>query len=119
CDLGMSNRRKILRRTKILGTIGPASRDPQIFEAMLAAGIKGVRINMSHGKTEETTAATHLARAAAEKMKLPLAVLIDLSVTSVRTLSLKNHHNVGLKTGQVFTITTLVIEGDATMVATN
>ncbi len=115
----MSNRRKILRRTKILGTIGPASRDPQIFEAMLAAGINGVRINMSHGTIEEKTADINLARAAAEKMNRPLAVLVDLSGPKIRTRSLKNHQNVALKTGQVFTITTRDIEGDATMVATN
>jgi len=38
-----------MRRAKILATLGPASRDPQLIEAMLAAGIDGVRVNMSHG----------------------------------------------------------------------
>ena len=62
-----------MRRAKILATIGPASRDPQVFEAMLAAGADGVRINMSHGTYEEKAADIKRARAAAEKMDRPLA----------------------------------------------
>ena len=42
-----------MRRAKILATLGPASRDPKLIEAMLAAGIDGVRVNMSHGTQDE------------------------------------------------------------------
>jgi pyruvate kinase len=108
-----------MRRAKILATIGPASRDPQIFEAMLAAGADGVRINMSHGTYEEKAADIKRARAAAAKMDRPLAVLVDLSGPKIRTRSLKNHQPVELKAAQVFTITTQDIEGDNTQVATN
>jgi pyruvate kinase len=86
---------------------------------MLAAGIDGVRINMSHGTQEEKAADIQRARTAAEKMKRPLAVLVDLSGPKIRTRSLKNHQKVELKTGQVFTITTGDIEGDDSQVATN
>jgi pyruvate kinase len=108
-----------LRRAKILATIGPASRDQITFDAMLAAGIDGVRINMSHGTQEEKAADIQRARAAAEKMNRPLAVLVDLSGPKIRTRTLKNHQKVELKTGQVFTITTRDIEGDDSQVATN
>lgn len=54
-----------MRRAKILATIGPASRDAQTFDAMLAAGADGVRINMSHGTYEEKAADIQMARAAA------------------------------------------------------
>src|SRR5256714_3680325 len=103
----------------MLATIGPASRDPQVFEAMLAAGADGVRINMSHGTYEEKAADIKRARAAADKMDRPLAVLVDLSGPKIRTRSLKNHQPVELKAAQVFTITTRNIEGDNTQVATN
>src|SRR2546421_9134237 len=116
---GISSGPKILRRAKILATIGPASRDLQVFEAMLAAGIDGVRINMSHGTQEEKAADIQRARAAAQKMNRPLAVLVDLSGPKIRTRTLKNHQQVELKAGQIFTITTRAIEGDNTQVATN
>jgi pyruvate kinase len=109
----------ILRKAKILATIGPASRDPKVFEAMLAAGADGVRINMSHGTQEEKAADIQLARSSAEKMGIPLAVLVDLSGPKIRTRALKDHQPVELKTGQLFTITTREIEGDSTQVATN
>jgi pyruvate kinase len=108
-----------LKKAKILATIGPASRDPQVFEAMLAAGIDGVRINMSHGTQDEKAADIQRARAAAQKMDRPLAVLVDLSGPKIRTRALRNNKPVELKAGQVFTITTRAIEGDNTQVATN
>jgi pyruvate kinase len=108
-----------LRRAKILATIGPASRDPRIFEAMLAAGLDGVRINMSHGTPDEKAADIQMAREAAVRMDRPLAVLVDLSGPKIRTRTLKNHQPVQLKAGQVFTITTQEIEGDNSRVATN
>src|SRR5438132_4055369 len=86
---------------------------------MLAAGIDGVRINMSHGTQEEKAADIERARAAAQKMNRPLAVLVDLSGPKIRTRTLKNHEPVELKAGQIFTITTRAIEGDNTQVATN
>ena len=108
-----------MRRAKIIATIGPASRDPKIFDAMLAAGADGVRINMSHGTHEEKAADIRLARAAAEKMDRPLAVLVDLSGPKIRTRTLKNHQPVELKAAQVFVITTRDIEGDNSQVSTN
>src|SRR6266568_3545421 len=86
---------------------------------MLAAGVDGVRINMSHGSQDEKAADIRMARAAAEKMKRPLAVLVDLAGPKIRTRTLKNHQPVELKANQQFTITTRAIEGDDTQVATN
>ena len=108
-----------MKRAKILATIGPASRDPKIFDAMLAAGLDGVRINMSHGTQEEKAADIKRARAAAAKIKRPLAVLVDLSGPKIRTRTLKDHQPVELKAGQVFVITTRPSEGDNTQVSTN
>ncbi len=89
------------------------------MEALLAAGADGVRINMSHGTHEEKAQDISMARACAEKMKRPLAVLIDLSGPKIRTRTLRNHQPVTLETNQQFLITTRDIEGDNTQVATN
>jgi pyruvate kinase len=90
-----------------------------IMEALLAAGVDGVRINMSHGTHEEKAQDIRLARACAEKMNRPLAVLIDLSGPKIRTRMLKDHKQVKLEANQQFTITTRDIEGDNTQVGTN
>ena len=108
-----------MRRAKILATLGPATRDSQIIEAMVAAGINAVRINMSHGTPEEKAADIRMAREAAQKMHQPLAVLVDLSGPKIRTRTLKNHAPVKLTANQQFIITTREIEGDETQVATN
>ena len=86
---------------------------------MLAAGVDGVRINMSHGTQEEKAEDIRTARAAAQKMNRPLAVLIDLSGPKIRTRTLKNHQPVTLNDNQQFVITTRDIEGDHTEVSTN
>lgn len=113
----MSNRSD-LRKAKILITLGPASREPEVVERLLAAGANGVRINMSHGTHEEKAADIQCARAAAKKMKRPLAVLVDLSGPKIRTGELKNDEPVRLQAGATFTITTRPISGDDKEVST-
>jgi pyruvate kinase len=108
-----------MRRAKILATLGPASRDPAILEALIAAGANGVRINMSHGTHEEKAEDIQRARAAALKLKRPLSVLVDLSGPKIRTRQLKDGKPVTLDTGAIFRLTTRPILGDATQVATN
>ena len=86
---------------------------------MMAAGVDGVRLNMSHGTQDEKAADIKLARTAAEKTNRPLAILADLAGPKIRTRILKNHQPVEIKTDQQFIITTRQIEGDSTQVATN
>ncbi|HEY0080921.1 MAG TPA: pyruvate kinase [Pyrinomonadaceae bacterium] len=108
-----------MRRAKILATLGPASREPAILEALLAAGANAVRINMSHGTQEEHDETIRRARAAAERLRRPLAVLVDLSGPKIRTGVLKGGQPVTLEEGALFTITTRSVVGDAREVSTN
>jgi pyruvate kinase len=108
-----------LRRAKILITLGPASREPEIVEQLLAAGANGVRINMSHGTHEEKALDIQRARAAAAKLGRPIAVLVDLSGPKIRTGELKDDEPVRLVPGAAFTITTRPIAGDEHQVSTN
>jgi pyruvate kinase len=41
------------RATKIVATLGPASSDPAMLEAMIRAGVNVVRLNFSHGKAQD------------------------------------------------------------------
>ncbi len=108
-----------MRRAKILATLGPASREPAVLEALLAAGANAVRINMSHGAQEEHAETIRRARAGAERLKRPLAVLVDLSGPKLRTGVLKGGQSVTLETNALFTITTRSVVGDAREVSTN
>lgn len=109
----------IVRKAKILATLGPASRDPIALEALLAAGANGVRINMSHGTHDEHVENIARARAAAERMKRPLSVLVDLSGPKIRTGPLKNGQPIQLEANSLFTITTRSVVGDEREVSTN
>ena len=108
-----------MRKAKILATLGPASREPAVLEALLTAGTNGVRINMSHGTQEEHAETISRARAAAERLKRPLAVLVDLSGPKIRTGVLRGGQPVMLEDGALFTITTRSVAGDAREVSTN
>jgi pyruvate kinase len=90
-----------------------------VISSLLEAGVNGVRINMSHGNYEEKADDIKRARAAAEKLKKPLAVLVDLSGPKIRTRQLKDAAPVMLEADATFTLTTRDILGDAEVVATN
>jgi len=89
------------------------------MEALLAAGVNAVRINMSHGTHDEKRQDIEMARAAAAKLDLPLAVLVDLSGPKIRTGGLRDHRPVELRAGESFTITTRPVDGDNNIVSTN
>jgi len=109
----------LVRKAKILATLGPASREQSVIERLIEAGANGVRINMSHGTREEKTEDIKSARAVAAKLNRPLAVLVDLSGPKIRTRHLKDGQRVTLNAGEQFTLTTRDILGDDKQVATN
>ena len=72
------------RRVKILATVGPASRSPEMIAQLLRAGVDAFRVNMSHGD-HATHAETIAAIRAAEKdFGRPIAVLCDLQGPKLR-----------------------------------
>ncbi|CAN5423817.1 pyruvate kinase [soil metagenome] len=108
-----------MRRAKILATLGPASKTPEVLEQLIKAGLNAVRINMSHGTRDEHIATIEIARRTAEKLDKPLAVLVDLSGPKIRTGLLQNATPVALETGANFTITSREISGNIAEVSTN
>ncbi len=73
-----------VRRTKIVATLGPATADPQVVAAMVAAGMDVARVNLSHGRLEEHRAAIAAVRAAADAAGREIAVMIDLPGPKLR-----------------------------------
>ncbi len=72
------------RRTKIVATIGPASRDPATLLAMVNAGMDVARLNYSHGTLEEHAETVRRVRDAAGKAGRPVAILQDLPGPKLR-----------------------------------
>jgi pyruvate kinase len=72
------------RRTKIVATIGPASRDPEVLVRMVEAGMDVARLNFSHGTAEEHAEIAGRVRAAADRAGRQVAILQDLPGPKLR-----------------------------------
>ena len=66
------------RRTKIVCTIGPATRSAAVIEQLIKAGMNVARFNLSHGTFEEHRRYIHTVRNLSRRLAVPVAVLIDL-----------------------------------------
>jgi pyruvate kinase len=73
-----------MRRTKIVATIGPASREPQTLLNMVEAGMDVARLNYSHGTLEEHAETVRRVRDAAGRAGQPVAILQDLPGPKLR-----------------------------------
>ena len=73
------------RRTKIVATIGPASKEPETIRQLIIAGVNVFRLNMSHGDHEfHRTAFEHI-RSISSELDKPIAILADLCGPKIRT----------------------------------
>ena len=95
---------KNLRKTKIVGTIGPASETklPELFEA----GLNVCRINYSHGSWDEQGEKSETIIRLREELDLPIPMLLDMKGPEIRTGMLYTGKNtkIQLKDGQKFTL---------------
>src|SRR6266436_3759923 len=107
-----------LRHSKIVCTIGPASRSPRIIDRLLRAGMDVARLNFSHGSHANHADSIAMLRAAATRIHKPIAILADLQGPKIRTGPLAGGAPVILRTGQKFVITTARVLGDPTRVST-
>jgi pyruvate kinase len=106
------------RHSKIVCTIGPASRSAKIIERLMGAGMDVARLNFSHGSHADHAQSIALIRAAAIKHQKPVAILADLQGPKIRTGPLAGGSPVLLRSGQKFIITTAKVLGDSTRVST-
>ncbi|MBN9396324.1 MAG: pyruvate kinase [Candidatus Melainabacteria bacterium] len=108
-----------ITRTKIIATIGPACRDPEVLSEMISAGMDVARINCSHSTPEFIESVVADVREISAKMDVPVGILLDLSGPKLRTGKLKDGTPVKLVKGNRFTLTANKIEGDETIVSTS
>jgi pyruvate kinase len=93
-----------VRHTKIVATLGPASREPQILDALIAAGVDIFRLNFSHGTQGDHAAVFHQVREAAVRADRHVAILQDLSGPKIRTGRLTGGKAIPLKRGEPLVI---------------
>jgi len=75
------------RRTKIVATVGPASRSAEILRRMMDAGMNMARLSLAHGPVEETLDLIRLVRKVAAEAGRTIGVLVDLPGPKIRAAS--------------------------------
>src|ERR1700741_2738133 len=73
-----------MRSTKIVATIGPASRDPGVLAEMIASGMDVARLNFAHGTVDEHAEVVRRIRDASERVGREVAILGDLPGPKLR-----------------------------------
>ena len=103
---------KQLRKTKIVGTIGPASENK--LEELVEAGLNACRINYSHGSYDEQKEKTEKILKLREELNLPIPLILDMKGPEIRTgmLYTGTTTKIELKDGQRFVLVNDDIEGN-------
>ncbi|MFA5367735.1 MAG: pyruvate kinase [Dehalococcoidia bacterium] len=106
------------RKTKIVCTIGPASRPRKTIERLAKAGMNVARINLSHGTLAEHEAVINDVRDTARALNIPIAILLDLPGPKIRTGALQGGR-IMIEEDGTFSLVKENVKGDATTVSVN
>ena len=103
------------RKVKILATVGPASRSPEMLARLFKAGVDAFRVNMSHGEHADHAATIQAIRQMEKDFHRPIAILADLQGPKLRVGKFKNGEAVIRHSGH-FTLDRNPEPGDETRV---
>jgi pyruvate kinase len=95
----------MLRRTKIVATVGPATDDIAVLTDMVRAGLDVARLNASHGTVDDRRRRLVMVREAAQRANKCVGVLLDLGGPKIRIESFRDK-KVMLQEGRPFTLDT-------------
>ncbi|MBY4675594.1 pyruvate kinase [Marinobacterium arenosum] len=93
----------MLKRTKIVATLGPATDQPETLEQLLCSGVNTVRLNFSHGSADDHRRRATEVREIARRRGLAVAVLGDLQGPKIRIARFKDGP-IQLAAGDRFTL---------------
>ena len=93
----------MLRRTKILATLGPATDKPGVLEELIKAGVDVVRMNFSHGSAQDHIDRANMIREISQKIGRRVGILGDLQGPKIRIARFKDT-KVNLNEGQDFAL---------------
>src|SRR3954454_8029313 len=101
-----------MRSTKIVATVGPASREPQVLDRLVAAGMDVARLNFAHGEPAQHAETVERIRAASERVGRDVAILQDVPGPKLRIGPVAGG-GIDLEVGSRLVLTPEPIEGDA------
>jgi pyruvate kinase len=93
----------MLRRTKIVATLGPATDDPKVLDEVICAGVDVVRINLSHGSHAEHLQRAEWVRNRARASGRQVGLLADLQGPKIRIGKFREGA-IQLAVGDLFTL---------------
>ena len=96
--------KEVIRKTKIVGTIGPASESEEMLTKLMKAGLNVTRINFSHGGYEENAVKIETIKKVRKALNRPVALVLDTKGPEIRTGKLETgDEKVTIEEGQTFT----------------
>ena len=107
-----------MRRTKIIASLGPNTRDLNVMEQLIRSGVNVFRVNFSHENREFQGKIIDTVKEVRKKVGMSVAILQDLSGPKIRIGNFANEP-IQLADGQKFTLTTRDIIGDENIVSVN
>jgi pyruvate kinase len=102
--MGNCKKRAIMRKTKIICTIGPASKEENILRGLITGGMDIARINTSHCDSEEVMEIVEKIRRVSQEFKRNTAIILDLQGPKIRVSDLKNKIRLERKQKVIFTV---------------
>ncbi|MFR3239099.1 MAG: pyruvate kinase [Acutalibacter sp.] len=106
----------MLRKTKIICTLGPATEDESVLRRLMQGGMNAARFNFSHCTHEDASKKLEAVTRLREELGLPIATILDTKGPEIRVKTFQNGP-VQLRAGDTFTLTTREVEGDEKMVS--
>jgi pyruvate kinase len=106
----------MLKRTKIIATIGPASSSRAIIAQLIRAGMNAARLNFSHGERKDHSRRIRLIRREAVKAGKQIAIIQDLQGPKLRVGNMRNDA-IALKRGEEVMLTTRKVIGTSEMIS--
>ena len=106
----------MLRKTKIICTLGPATEDEAVLHRLMLGGMNAARFNFSHCTHEDAAKKLEAVTRLRRELGLPIATILDTKGPEIRVKTFQNGP-IELEAGATFTLTTREVEGDDKIVS--
>ena len=103
----------MLRRTKIVATVGPAIESEEMIAEMITAGVDVFRLNFSHGHLDQHVAVAERIRKQARVLDRYVGILVDLQGPKIRIGAFRDD-NIALDEGDSFALDLNIADGEGT-----
>lgn len=106
------------QKTKLIGTIGPASESEEMLRRLMLCGLDIFRLNFSHGNHGDHSVVIERIRRVSTEFGIPVTIFCDLQGPKLRTGTFREHQPLNLTQNQLVTIRAGVADSDGEWIAT-